>query len=82
MHFLVQHCTFITLSGEYGTCFKQSKNLNELTSAHYILMEKTKMSELISTRSTFRISMKIYQVENSLSLILTPVLNIIRQLLK
>lgn len=61
---------------------RQSKNLNELTSAHFILIEKNKMSDLISTRSTFRISMKIYQVENSLNLILTPVLNIICQLLK
>lgn len=61
---------------------RQSKNLNELTSAHFILIEKNKMSDLISTRSTFRISMKIYQVENSLNLILTRVLNIICQLLK
>lgn len=61
---------------------RQSKNLNELTSAHFILIEKNKMSDLISTRSTFRISMKIYQVENSLNLILTPVLNVICQLLK
>lgn len=61
---------------------RQSKNLNELTSAHYILTEKNKMSELISTPSAFRISMKMYQAKNSLSLILTPVLNITCQLLK
>lgn len=61
---------------------RQSKNLNELTSAHYILTEKNKMSELISTPSAFRISMKMYQAKNSLSLILTPILNITCQLLK
>lgn len=61
---------------------RQSKNLNELTSAHYIITEKNKMSELISTPSAFRISMKMYQAKNSLSLILTPVLNITCQLLK
>lgn len=61
---------------------RHSKYLNELTSAHSVLIEKIKIGEAILTHSALRISMKMYQIEKFLNLTLTSVLNIICQLFK